>query len=490
MDGLVAAWLPGTEGRGVTDVLFGDYGFTGKLPRTWFRRVDQLPMNVGDKHYDPLFPFGFGLTTEPVKGKLRVPVSEQGEWWRLLREVSAGFAFGIQGCLLCRAWLQGVLQTASMRQWRFPTGCVKEERSALDPYREEVWEEGVCSCKSLSRVRAGDFSRSSSQRRKIERLAGVIALVQEFYHDEHQLRVDMFETLGSATDLPEAPLHPNLNTLRKSYADVVRGGGFYGVGSCSIVQDSSGIFIRVGQKESRKGPVIAKGSTSSSIPLVYEDQWFTVDVKVLPASLSGGRRESEQGKRGEKSKGHEDFRVSQSTGSSQSQFVSRVSMRNLKRRTLRAGRPSLEGSSSMHGGVQGGSNTIRVGDLSGRVKKVWVRKFGPLLRPTPPESVDRFVEPASISAGPGLIIYSNGSASGPMPGSLSMGLCDSLPFSGISVVFHCPSPGVIQIYFEEDSSPSSRVEMLEGSQGAAEGSPPESLRNVAESLSPLQSDRE
>ncbi|CAL1382371.1 unnamed protein product [Linum trigynum] len=68
MDGLVAAWLPGTEGRGVTDVLFGDYGFTGKLPRTWFRRVDQLPMNVGDKHYDPLFPFGFGLTTEPVKG--------------------------------------------------------------------------------------------------------------------------------------------------------------------------------------------------------------------------------------------------------------------------------------------------------------------------------------------------------------------------------------------------------------------------------------
>ncbi|KAL9250000.1 Beta-glucosidase BoGH3B-like protein [Drosera capensis] len=67
IDALVAAWLPGTEGQGVTDVLFGDYGFTGKLPRTWFKTVDQLPMNVGDKHYDPLFPFGFGLTTEPVK---------------------------------------------------------------------------------------------------------------------------------------------------------------------------------------------------------------------------------------------------------------------------------------------------------------------------------------------------------------------------------------------------------------------------------------
>ncbi|KAL5830703.1 hypothetical protein ACOSQ3_016121 [Xanthoceras sorbifolium] len=63
IDGLVAAWLPGSEGQGVADVLFGDYGFKGKLPRTWFRNVDQLPMNVGDSNYDPLFSFGFGLTT-------------------------------------------------------------------------------------------------------------------------------------------------------------------------------------------------------------------------------------------------------------------------------------------------------------------------------------------------------------------------------------------------------------------------------------------
>lgn len=67
IDALVAAWLPGTEGQGVADNLFGDYGFTGKLARTWFKTVDQLPMNVGDSHYDPLFPFGFGLTTKPTK---------------------------------------------------------------------------------------------------------------------------------------------------------------------------------------------------------------------------------------------------------------------------------------------------------------------------------------------------------------------------------------------------------------------------------------
>lgn len=61
IDGLVAAWLPGTEGEGVTDVFFGDYEFTGRLPVTWFRQVDQLPMKSRDNSYDPLFPFGFGL---------------------------------------------------------------------------------------------------------------------------------------------------------------------------------------------------------------------------------------------------------------------------------------------------------------------------------------------------------------------------------------------------------------------------------------------
>ncbi|CAM8968711.1 unnamed protein product [Rhodiola kirilowii] len=68
MDALVAAWLPGTEGQGVADVLFGDYEFTGKLPHTWFKTVDQLPMNFGDPDYDPLFPFGFGLTTNARSG--------------------------------------------------------------------------------------------------------------------------------------------------------------------------------------------------------------------------------------------------------------------------------------------------------------------------------------------------------------------------------------------------------------------------------------
>ena len=60
-DAFVAAWLPGTEGRGVTDVLFGDYRFKGKLSFSWPRSMDQIPINVGDSDYRPLFKYGFGL---------------------------------------------------------------------------------------------------------------------------------------------------------------------------------------------------------------------------------------------------------------------------------------------------------------------------------------------------------------------------------------------------------------------------------------------
>jgi beta-glucosidase len=57
-DAFVAAWLPGTEGDGVAQVLFGEYPFTGKLPYTWPRSMDQVPRKAGDR---PLFPLGYGL---------------------------------------------------------------------------------------------------------------------------------------------------------------------------------------------------------------------------------------------------------------------------------------------------------------------------------------------------------------------------------------------------------------------------------------------
>lgn len=73
IDALVASWLPGTEGDGVADVLFGKRAFTGQLPVTWPKSEAQLPINVGDAAYDPQFPYGWGLTTlkkPPAGGEL------------------------------------------------------------------------------------------------------------------------------------------------------------------------------------------------------------------------------------------------------------------------------------------------------------------------------------------------------------------------------------------------------------------------------------
>ncbi|MGI5215351.1 glycoside hydrolase family 3 protein [Plantactinospora sp. CA-290183] len=59
-DALLAAWLPGTEGAGVADVLFGAQPPTGTLPVSWMASASQQPINDGDGKA-PLFPYGFGL---------------------------------------------------------------------------------------------------------------------------------------------------------------------------------------------------------------------------------------------------------------------------------------------------------------------------------------------------------------------------------------------------------------------------------------------
>ena len=60
-DAFAAAWLPGTEGQGVADVLFGDFKPTGKLPRSWPREVDPTSAQSVPRA-DSNFPFGFGLS--------------------------------------------------------------------------------------------------------------------------------------------------------------------------------------------------------------------------------------------------------------------------------------------------------------------------------------------------------------------------------------------------------------------------------------------
>lgn len=73
-DAFVAAWLPGSEAQGITDVLFGDAQFIGKLSYTWLRSNSQLPFDFKNLKTDgcdaPLFPYGFGLTTNDPSPKI------------------------------------------------------------------------------------------------------------------------------------------------------------------------------------------------------------------------------------------------------------------------------------------------------------------------------------------------------------------------------------------------------------------------------------
>ena len=64
-DAFIAAWLPGSEGKGIAEVLFGDYNFKGKLPHSWPNAVEDFNGKFGPNFWDtsitPLYIFGYGL---------------------------------------------------------------------------------------------------------------------------------------------------------------------------------------------------------------------------------------------------------------------------------------------------------------------------------------------------------------------------------------------------------------------------------------------
>ncbi len=88
-DAFVAAWLPGTEGDGVADVLFGKSEFQGKLSFSWPKVATQVVLNRGDSGYDPLFPVGFGLTSKDRSELPQLPVDTAG--------IDRGFVFFAAG---------------------------------------------------------------------------------------------------------------------------------------------------------------------------------------------------------------------------------------------------------------------------------------------------------------------------------------------------------------------------------------------------------
>ncbi|MFN3312954.1 MAG: glycoside hydrolase family 3 N-terminal domain-containing protein [Hyphomonas sp.] len=80
-DAFVAAFLPGSEGGGVADVLFRtdpSYDFTGRLSFSWPLTAVQSPLNRGDADYAPLFPYGYGLSYASVVDDLAVVPEDSG----------------------------------------------------------------------------------------------------------------------------------------------------------------------------------------------------------------------------------------------------------------------------------------------------------------------------------------------------------------------------------------------------------------------------
>jgi beta-glucosidase len=128
-DAFVAAFLPGSEGGGVADVLFANadgsarHDFRGRLSYSWPRRADQTPLNRGDANYDPLFAYGYGMSYADRRNLAALPED---------RPANAGFG---EGAFFVRGTLpQG---------WRFTAGNGVEirgiDRRAQEDARRIAW---------------------------------------------------------------------------------------------------------------------------------------------------------------------------------------------------------------------------------------------------------------------------------------------------------------------------------------------------------------
>jgi len=128
-DAFVAAFLPGSEGAGVADVLFRDSAgrirndFKGKLSYSWPRRAGQTPLNRGDVNYDPLFAFGYGLS-----------YADKGELPRLAEERPPPVPGGADGIFFGR----GAMPPGW--SWSFAGGqLVSLDRRAQEDARRFTW---------------------------------------------------------------------------------------------------------------------------------------------------------------------------------------------------------------------------------------------------------------------------------------------------------------------------------------------------------------
>jgi beta-glucosidase len=133
-DAFVAAWLPGTEGAGVADVLIGDKAgrprkdFQGRLSFSWPKTAGQFTLNKGKPGYDPLFALGYGLSY--AKGGTVAKLSEEAGVDASLANTSVFFAKGtVQAPFsfatdshIARRTVEGPATQEGAQQFTWPAG--------------------------------------------------------------------------------------------------------------------------------------------------------------------------------------------------------------------------------------------------------------------------------------------------------------------------------------------------------------------------------
>ena len=181
-DAFVAAWLPGSEGGGVADVLFGKADFKGRLPFSWPKLSTQYRLNMGDAGYDPLFAYGYGLSyAKPgavhvlgeVSGLATGEDQPLGSWFTEGKTLSA-FAMQLVSGGTSTLVMVGPFATADGR-----VKTTAFDRRAQEDSRRFVWAGGGDASLEIASATPIDLSRESN---------GAMAI-------EIDLRVDMSDAL-------------------------------------------------------------------------------------------------------------------------------------------------------------------------------------------------------------------------------------------------------------------------------------------------------
>ncbi|WP_017445492.1 glycoside hydrolase family 3 protein [Gayadomonas joobiniege] len=126
-DAFVAAWLPGSEGQGVADVILQkangeiNYDFSGKLSFSWPKYDDQYVLNYKDKNYDPLFAYGYGLTYQdnqelaqlPEANRVKAGPKSQGHFALFERNLADGLIWSLSNKNAASQWQNAQINAPS-----------------------------------------------------------------------------------------------------------------------------------------------------------------------------------------------------------------------------------------------------------------------------------------------------------------------------------------------------------------------------------------